>query len=388
MKNLDKRTQNIILIVGVILIIALFVFLFIRKDKKEQAAPEVTPLISEEDHKLDAQKHPELADNEDWIEEVPNEEQLLYDLETNQSVSGNMSKVSYQPSPALTCQLMNGGVLTVGGNTSNTDAIYLNPEYANSSDTDSTQYGIYVTATDGNIRYAEVKRVGERQTADKCMVITDRTYDTLIPSSAGTYWKKNTDILTNAERGESITVRFRVIRFSDYTIVGTAKATITNENGEYVINNLVNTDVLATGEMQFEDRAKLISDAIAYIFSSSGGPTFSTVNEEYTDIMLTMATVEHCGKPYFSKLLNSSGDCITAGSISNCDLYAINIPYLGTGNITVYAAPKLQIQGFNVANTFFKEDINLTPFAYDFLYPFSKETLLVPESAYDKFYGK
>lgn len=386
-KIMDKRTRdNIILIVGFLLILALTVFLMVRGHKK---SPEPSP--EEEQAKieemLDALGHPELAADEDkWMEPNPTSEELeaeLLEIETNSipevsSTSGANTLVSYNNASVVSCSLYFGGILSVGfENPGITDRIIINPQYRNESDSSNERYYILLCSNDTYLYY-DTGDMPSNLPESNCFVITDRTYDTAAPTTS-VYWTRGNVLPTNGLGSSQIHIR--VMRESDYTIVGTAILTIGTANNGYAITELHSSDVSATGERTFSEREEIINKAVDYIRDTTKGPTFSPFDETYVEIMTAFATVERSDYPYYSRILSSSGDALTAGEIANCDLTIVNLPYLGPGNITIYLAPRLQTEGFHVATTFFSTEEDLLPFAYDFLYPFTKDTLLVPESA-------
>lgn len=366
----NKAIVNAIALFGVLAIALFFSIIGYRKNKAE--SDYIEPIISEDDRLLDSLNHPELAQDDAWIE-VRSEDD---------------TSVSYLNTEMLSCPLYLGGTLTVGVIADDvTDKLLINPMYFNAADAADSRYGIYVSSQAGEISYSSVPRLTLNDISDSCYVITDRTYDTFIPSASGTYFSVYSNSPVISDDNGCACVYIRVVRLDDFTVIGTAVLNILWNGSYYYMDSLLSSDIADTDEFDSSLRLELINKAIEYIFNPYSGPSFGTVFTDYLDVMQSFATVENCKRPYFNKLLASDGSCISAGSISNCDLIAVNVPYIGCGSITVYSAPELQVSGFNLKSVFFDEDIEYVPFAYDFLYPFSKDTLLVPEFADYRFYS-
>lgn len=340
----SKKPRNIILCIILAGIVAAVVLLLLNSGNEENhaEAPTATSLT---------------AENEDiWLEDNA--------LVSAKETAVGKSRLRYDNCRFFSCPLTNGGELFCGSDAQeDEDSLNLNPVYRDSSD---AGYGIYVSCPGADVQFFE----GE---VAECFIFTGRTYDTLLPCSAVTLTYPDT---VDAD----FEVRLRVVSLSDYMVMGTAVCTVQLRSGHCRITDLKQSDVGKSHEsLDNPLRNELVGKAAEYITDRGCGPSFSFLDREYLEMMKEFAIVEKVPLPYFSLLCSSDGSCLSAGALSGMELYAVNLCYLGTGNITVYLAPEYQTRGFGVSETFFSPDKNFMAFAYDFLYPFSAETLLVPE---------
>lgn len=342
----SKKLRNIILCIFFAGIVAVVVLLLLNSGKEASSveAPAATLLSA--------------ADEDVWMEDNT--------IVSAQETHIGKPRLRYDNCRVLSCPLTNGGELFCGSvSEEDDDSLNLNPVYRDGTD---AGYGIYVSCPGADFDFFD----GE---APESFVFTGRTYDTLLPCSAVT--------LTIPDSADAdFEVRLRIVRLSDYMVMGTAVCTVKCRSGHCVISGLEHSDIGKSHEsLDNPLREELIGKAAEYIADCGRGPVFSLLDREYLESMKEFAVVEKVPLPYFSRLCSSDGSCLPAGALSGMGLYAVNLCYLGTGNITVYLAPEYQTRGFGVSETFFSPDKNFTAFAYDFLYPFSDQTLLVPEDA-------
>lgn len=367
--------------------VCLLIILIVHLKDKEENADSLSPALSQQTVTEKIEEYTGKTKEELTASEAEMIEPALSpDGMSGMNPGGPFRPAVYKNGDVLSCNLYNGGILQVGIEDRNEDgSIYLNPKYCPEGSATEDRYGVYINAAAGTVEYDYAGPYESENTmTEGTAVIKDRTYDTLVPSSGGIRWTMGSTLNTKDIKKE-VKLSFRVIRFSDYTVIGTASCCARYFNNEYRLNGLHSTDVADMGLMTGEERTAAVETAIDYIFDKEAGPSFSTADESYREIMLRFATVEKPDRPYFANLLDSEGGYVAAGTISRFNLTAVNVPYIGTGNITVYIAPKLQIEGYTVASTFMDRDEHPEAFGYDFLYPFSKETLYVPELARERY---
>lgn len=349
---ITKKSRKIILIAVFALIFSLFALLVIARGKDgENTAPST--------------ESPQAKPTPVPFGEVRYEDNSKAAF----SLTGTDRSLRYMNSCSLSCTMANGGELYVGSSGSGeTGALILNPVYRRDSST--SEYAAYVSCSDAEVSYRE-------DSSSECRIFTGRTYDTALPCSAVTV------SFPDASDKDHV-IGIRVVRLSDFMVVGTARCVARCKDGRCSLVSLERTDVEKSyGSCEDSLREELVCKAADYIADDSCGPVLSTVNREYLDSMKEFAVVEKVALPYFGRLCASDGSCISAGSLSGMELYAVNICYLGTGNITVYLAPELQTRGYGISETFFSPGKNYRAFAYDFLYPFTSETILIPDDAYE-----
>lgn len=264
-----------------------------------------------------------------------------------------------------------------------TDAIYLNPhfvyEYAGNPD---EMYCYLLKAERVPLEYANNDPGPAMSTAN--IGITDfailgRTYDKVVPAECrnsaqyGVRWRDNSGLGGQEHDGDSIHIL--VIRISDGTLMGAAKASIVYDKASksYKLASLENTDVKYTGELTTAQRDQLIQDARAYLLEGNPKMTFG-VNEEELDSQMPFVVVERPGKPYYNKLFDKNGNVIPRGSISNSKVFAVNINYGGIGFYTVYFAPEAQAHGFTVEKLNEDEELKLVIIGYDAFAPITVDT--------------
>lgn len=319
-------------------------------------------------------------------QEILNPESETYtDPETGESIAGTpasefMTMPSFVNAGVLSCRLYNGGTLTVGELSEDGSELRLCPYFIPDS---GGSFGIFISSDFLSLRYGSADALSVKDAEGVC-IISGRTYDTLIPASSGAFLHSEGPLAT-ADIPARFSVRFRVIRFSDYTVMGTAECVISAEGGCFSISGLSGTDVLETGEFGIEERHSLVSSAVDRILDPSEAPSVSTASEEQRGIMEGLATVEHCPLPYFPGLVSIDGSYLSAGSLRGMDIYAVNVPVTGTGGVTLYYVPELQMEGYSVGSVFFDSELRLTAAGYDFMYPFTEDTLYIPDSALEAY---
>lgn len=299
----------------------------------------------------------------------------LYDGTTS-SVHANSGEYS--------CNLISGATLTIGIESDMSDRIYLNPQITD-PDGAVSQYGIYVRSSTGTISCNDTS--GEfpsstRNSAYKTLYILDRTYDTSVPAESLTWEFNPLDI----DGLEGAVVNFRVIRFSDNCVLGTANAIIGYDEAAdtYLISKISSSDVSDTGVIAAEERDALVSRAFDFIIDPDIGPDLGDDAENiYSGYISNIrnAVVEKTDKLYFGQLFSPDQELIKAGNYNGKDIYAVTVPFPVIGFATVYFMPQAQIDGFQAPTYPGESEIELNILGYDFLTPLSKDMLQGSEVA-------
>lgn len=272
------------------------------------------------------------------------------------------------------CNLLSGATLTIGVESDTNDRIYLNPQI-DDPDVATSQYGIYVRSSTGTISSNDTN--GElpgsaRNSAYRTLYILDRTYDTSVPAESLT-WEVNSLDIDNLE---GAVINFRVIRFADNRILGTANAIVGyNEAADaYSIFQIFSNDVSDLGLMTAEERDTLVSRAFDFILDPSTGPDLGDAEADiYGSYILNTnnAIVEKTDRLYFGQLLSPEQEIIKAGNYNGKDIYAVTVPFPVIGFATVYFMPQAQIDGFQAPTYPGETEIELDILGYDFLTPLS-----------------
>lgn len=299
----------------------------------------------------------------------------LYDGTTS-SVHANTGEYS--------CNLISGATLTIGIESDMSDRIYLNPQITD-PDGAVSQYGIYVRSSTGTISCNDTS--GEfpsstRNSTYKTLYILDRTYDTSVPAESLTWEFNPLDI----DGLEGAVVNFRVIRFSDNCVLGTANAIIGYDEAAdtYLISKISSSDVSDTGVIAAEERDALVSRAFDFIIDPDIGPDLGDDAENiYSGYISNIrnAVVEKTDKLYFGQLFSPDQELIKAGNYNGKDIYAVTVPFPVIGFATVYFMPQAQIDGFQAPTYPGESEIELNILGYDFLTPLSKDMLQGSEVA-------
>lgn len=274
----------------------------------------------------------------------------------------------------ISCTFANGAVLHIGiGSSVTQNGMYLNPRYEWTDDeifmTDEyTAIGFYFY-TDGNdfklssseTFYYEAKQPPE----EHYYYISDRTYDTLIPSTYkdidgfGLMWYDKGNF--NGWAGDDRTIFIRIIRLPDGMLLNTARLEISWDwdNFLYTYSALYDSDVTATGQMTEAEKTALLDTAFDFLTDTAkGGQSANMDPEKWPFYRDDFGNVQQVDFPYFSVLFDGKGQIVTSGHYWK-GITAVNVSYPGWGVLTVY------FQGGQ-------------PVGFDAMSPFTKTTLFVP----------
>jgi hypothetical protein len=157
--------------------------------------------------------------------------------------------------------------------------------------------------------------------------------------------------------------------------MGSVKAEVFfDENTKaYSLENLTNSDVAFTEELDAAQRDTLIAEAEQYLIDGNDQMTLGVTKEEMESQNLS-TIVEKSQRVYYNRLFDADGNAVAAGRFSNCDIYAVNINCDGYGFFTVYFAPEPQARGLAVSTLGDSDELKLTLIGYDAFAPFTVET--------------
>lgn len=295
------------------------------------------------------------------------------------------SEYSYRNDRVLQCRLYNGGVLSVGvDDSAYTDSLYLEPNVFDADNDDIAKYAVYITSYNSNITILG-SEPGDANTDVNAeyttFVVTDRTYDTLVPSAHGVNWNYNPLRSGVYDEGNPPILYYRVVRLSDNICMGVAALKIAYDTtaNEFYLDTLYDCDVSNTGELDADTRAELVQRALDFIVNPTVGPNLSNNQEGYWATALQRTVVQKTSHFYFGELLNPQQSTIHAGQYNGCDIYAVNVPFPTLGFCTVYFLPQAQILGFSSPTINGNTELDLQIVGYDYLFPFSKDYLQAPD---------
>lgn len=371
-----NRVKKIYLIVGFLVLFA-FIILFVtnnrqEKEKTDESESTSVPYSS-------ATPLPTLAP-------IPTSVPYYAGMEDEQefATQGTLYRettATHANSGKYSCNLISGATLTIGIESDVSDRIYLNPQITD-SDGAASQYGIYVRSSSGTINCNDTD--GElpsstRNSAYKTLYILDRTYDTSVPAESLTWQISPLEI----DGLEGTVINFRVIRFADNFVLGTANAVVEyNEATDtYSISRIFSSDVSDLG-MPAEERDALVSRAFDFIIDPNTGPDLGDDAEDIYGSYISNirnAVVEKTDKLYFGQLFSPDQELIKAGNYNGKDIYAVTVPFPAIGFATVYFMPQAQMDGFQAPTYPGESEIELNILGYDFLTPLSKDMLQGPE---------
>lgn len=263
------------------------------------------------------------------------------------------------------------------------DAIYLNPhftyEYAGNPD---EAYCYLLKSERVPLEYSNnspgsAYNSASQNTTD--FAIRGRTYDKVVPvscvdsSNYGVRWKDNPGLGGKANDGDVIHIL--AIRISDGTLMGAAKAEITysSSSGSYQISTFDNADVSVTGELTAAQREQIIQDSFDYLINGNDQASFGVTMEDLEQ-QKPFIVVERPGRTYYNRLYDKGGSVIASGTLSNCNVYAVNINYNGFGFFTIYFAPEPQAHGLQIETMPTDEDLKLVIVGYDAFAPMTVDT--------------
>lgn len=274
----------------------------------------------------------------------------------------------------ISCTFANGAVLHIGiGSSVTQNGMYLNPRYEWTEEEafitdDYTAIGFYITTDFDDFKlsseetyYYEAKQPPE----EHYYYISDRTYDTLIPSTYkdiddfGIMWYDMGNF--NGWAGDDRTIWIRIVRLPDGMLLNTARLDISWDwdTSLYTYGALYDSDVVATGKMTEDQKTELLDIAFDFLTDGTKGGQRAAMDPEkwplYRD---EFGNVEQVFYTYFTTLFDSNGQIVRAGHFWK-GITAVNVSYPGWGVMTVY------FQGGY-------------PVGFDAMSPFTKDTLFVP----------
>ena len=251
-----------------------------------------------------------------------------------------------------------------------TDALYLNPhfEYAYAGNPDEA-YGYLMRTERVPLEYAESSVSPAWST--KYNGLTD----------FGVRWMDSPAYGGADNAGD--TLRILIIRLSDGTLMGSVKPEVffDTHTKAYSLENLTNSDVAFTEELNAAQREMLIAEAVQYLTNGNDQMTLGVTKEELESQNLS-TIVENSQRVYYNRLFDADGNAVAAGRFSNCDIYAVNINCDGYGFFTVYFAPEPQANGLAARTLSDSNELKLVLIGYDAFAPFTVETFnsfLFPE---------
>ena len=385
MHNIDikQKSKHILTIIGCILLITIIILIFWRNLKPtdtKNTLPEHNEQ-SEESSSIREQRTVKDSSATPATEEPAVFTAPVFDQYINRSISVTLSS---------------GSVLSIGLDTEDGSAIYLDPRYDCTEDEimlseDDTSFGIYVTSTlPSDIEWSsDTMHVFNNEDCPKYSLITDRTYDTLVdasyndPEHYGVRWKDSNNLM--GSDGRDHTLLIRIIRFPDGFLMGCCKIEIKWDaaSNKYYIDDMYESDAAYTDELTEDTREYLIENAFDFFCSDDKGQS-TVVDEDLWNANKYWATVQKVSRPYFPRLFDAKGEVAVAGKYTNLDIFAVSFNYPGYGVVTVYYAPRRQLDGMRdtVPAT---ED--LIPFGFDALHPETIDSLLVPSWQADEFFN-
>ena len=326
-------------------------------------------------------------------EEKTQEEVVDYSVFDESCIGAGAAQAVYCNGEQKPLSLGNGRELRIGASSTDGDAIYLNPAfyYAGAKNA-GEQYGFLLRAERGNIEYSSIHGTPAPRTAlvnanETNLLIVGRTYDKLVPASYqnaqdyGVRWTAD----RNAEGAvtDACIVTMHVIRLSDGILMGCATAAIAYDSSKesFVLGEVHSSDVSMTGELSESKRDELIHEAAAFLGEGNGKMQLD-YSEELIRNSRHLICVEKLTAPIFNRLFSTAGDAISAAAFRGYELYAVHLPYVGLGYLTVYFAPETQVNGLREAVWGNEGSAKLQPVGYDALSPFSEqsmESFLLPE---------
>lgn len=292
-------------------------------------------------------------------------------------------------------QTRTGGTLSLGvDDDSNEDCLYLNPVYEPLNDEclpwcDITQFGFYIKSDYGEIYSCNDRSSNfdsEINKSRKSLLIKNQFYDTCVPadfvntSDYGVIWT-DVELSMGAQPVDEVNLQIRIIRLFDATLMDIVHAKIIYDKQleTYRLTSIANADVSNTGELSVAERSLLVQMAKDYLVDDNKTQNIIFSLDDW-DWAVETAIVEHSGKPYFPQIINMLGEYTSVGKYSHCDVYAVNMSYVGYGYFTVYIAPSTQIQGFTSAIPIGQTRPDYSVLGYDVLFPQSEATAAIPQN--------
>ena len=296
--------------------------------------------------------------------------------------------VSYFGTDLMPFEIGYGMTLTIGGNVNDAGGLVLDPlfNYDFASNPDEP-YGFLIRATHGRIVYSGTPgNLNSFNDSGKMQfLITGRAYDELVPAqyinkeSFGVKWCDSRDVAGNEPYTPYVFIH--VIRLKDGSLMGSAKIEIKYDSiaKSFSFGAISRTDVLDDGSMSAEYRDEVVLSTIRFL--NNGNKKFSGFNitEDGFKSRSDQCVVERTGFTWYGRFFDVSGDITNAGRYSGCDIYAVNIPYASTGNLTAYLAPVDQVDhlAYNLDYKLIDDEHDLAFIGYDAYNsaPFDKDTM-------------
>ena len=344
--------------------------------------------------------------------DIPTENLTTEDLEKLEQYIGSTGGLPFQPNSllpdpentvgryrnrVLSCEFPGGSVLRIGTDEENSDALYLNPVFEVSDEealysAGEDEFAFYFLSSSADDIAFSTENVGTTLSfpeEDRYFCVTDRTYDTLVPAefrNAQDFGVKWTDLNNyHGFDGSDSDVRIRVVRPTDGRLLGTAILHIRFdiESCTYIPEALVNSEAVECGFMTEADRDKLVDRAFEFFASGISGFNANVDRSQWSNFK-PLAIVEKTERFYFSRFFGEDSEVKSGGDYNGVQVYAVNLNYPNFGFVTVYCASEMQLYGLWGEGG---EIDRIVPFAYDAMFPFSKDTLAVADYLMEDFYG-
>lgn len=343
---------------------------------------------SEKEEEIAQKKGGERAAVPQSIEEIkpvssPSKEKVIITEDGNAAVNTDVLGF-YRNNVVYTVSTGYGMSLSIGLEMSgDADALYINPHFSYEYAGNPDEAYCYLLKTERvPLEYAKNNPGPANSFANQNVTdfaIRGRTYDRVVPaaftdtSNYGVCWKDNSGMGGRAHDGDLL--RILIIRISDGTLMGAAQAEITYDEAKesYQFVSLVNADVSVTGELSAGQRENLVQDTFTYLLNGNEQMSFGVTLEEL-EAQRPFIVVERPGRTYYNRLYDKDGRSIAKGTLSNCDIYAVNINYYGFGFFTVYFAPEPQAHGLRVEKLSEDGEPKLVIVGYDAFAPMTVDT--------------
>ena len=261
--------------------------------------------------------------------------------------------------------------------------IYLSPLCSEKG----THVGYYMEAENGCIEHSTQYGADLNYSANigtSNFLIKNRTYDTLVPAeyvdetNYGVRWS-NLVFGTMGENADDV-ISIRAVDLDSGSLIAVLKLTIAFRNDHYELSELSSADVASTKELSPAMRTEAIETTVKFLKNL---PVIGAEepNKNYWSTAKKLAQVE-ATRPYFENLYNPDHTPIHRGLFYKYDIYAVNIPVIGFGFVTVYLAPYVDVNSLPKSYSD-EDDLDLTVIGYDAFHP---ETTSTVDIADDSFY--
>ena len=292
--------------------------------------------------------------------------------------------ISLYKNAVVSCDIDENIHMTLGVESESADkGIFLNPVLTYDQAVLNDQYIFLIKATRGAIDYVGSPDAGSSDSNkdSRFLYLAGRTYDKLVPAEFkseddyGVRWY-STESSEFMEKLEA-SLYIHAIRLRDGMLMGSVKADLAydKETKQISITEIKKNDVLETGEFTEEQRTNIIMAAIRFI--NKGNNKFDVyISENDYNTISHMVVVEHLKTPLYPRFFDAVAQVSPAGRYSQCELYAVHLPIIGYGYITVYFAPADQLVGLPRASMDGDFGGDYAIIGYDALMPFSNDSML------------